>query len=106
MSVVPVKPVFGSSFLHKRFTPESVTEDIYKLLKDGGCNAIDIGRIAKGIEEWIGKTGGGKRFYIDSKTPGGLAPGTSTKTGIVQHAKEIHDFLGVEGKVHTLIPRQ
>jgi len=99
MSTVPIKPVFGGTYLHKRFAPESVTEDIYKRLEEGGCNTIDIGRIATGIEEWIGKTGGGKRFYIDGKTPGGIAPGTSTRTGILQHAKELHDFLGVEGKV-------
>lgn len=99
MSTTPVRPIFGGTFLHQKFTPESATEDIYNRLEAGSCTHIDIGHIAKGIEEWIGKTGGGKRFYIDSKTPGGLAPGTSNRAGILQHARELHEFLVIEGKV-------
>lgn len=99
MSTTPVRPIFGGTFLHRKFTPESATEDIYNRLEAGSCTHIDIGHIAKGIEEWIGKTGGGKRFYIDSKTPGGLAPGTSNRAGILQHARELHEFLVIEGKV-------
>ncbi|KAJ7770119.1 aldehyde reductase [Mycena metata] len=76
--------------------PKISIEKVYKLLKEGGVDTIDTGRIYGVSEEWIGKTGGGKRFTIDSKTPGGLIPGSSTGETIPQHAKETVERLGVD----------
>ncbi|KAJ7314972.1 NADP-dependent oxidoreductase domain-containing protein [Mycena albidolilacea] len=71
-------------------------EKAYKLLEEGGCDTIDTVRLYGSSEEWIGKTGGGKRFTIDSKTPGGFAPGTSTSDTIPQFAEETVERLGVK----------
>ncbi|KAF7354741.1 Aldehyde reductase [Mycena sanguinolenta] len=84
MTTSPVKIVFGGAAI------------VYQLLERGGCSAIDTARAYPGSEEWMGKTGAGKRFTIDSKTPGGFAPGTSTGETIPQHAKETVERLCVE----------
>ncbi|KAJ7768959.1 hypothetical protein B0H16DRAFT_1716157 [Mycena metata] len=47
-------------------------------------------------EASIEKTGGGKRFTIDTKTEGGFIPGGSTSETIPQHAKNSVEVLGVD----------
>ncbi|KAJ7867727.1 aldehyde reductase [Mycena olivaceomarginata] len=93
-----VKAVFGGySFgTAKSFPDEESIEKVYKLLEEGGCDTIDTARLYGDSEEWMGKTGAGKRFIIDSKTPGGFVPGTSTGAGILQHAKETVERLQVQ----------
>ena len=44
----------------------------------------------------MGKTHAGDTFVIDSKTPGGFIAGESTGSGILQHAKETIERLGVK----------
>ncbi|KAJ7032122.1 aldehyde reductase [Mycena alexandri] len=78
------------------FPDEESIEKLYKLLEAGGVDTIDTARAYGPSEEWIGKTGGGKRFIIDSKTPGGFIPGSSTGKTIPQHAKETVQRLGVD----------
>ena len=93
-----LKPVFGGGPIGegKDFATVPVVEELYKLLKEGGCDIIDTARLYSNSEEWIGKTGGGDQFIIDSKTPGGFVPGGSTSSGILQHAKETVERLGVK----------
>jgi aryl-alcohol dehydrogenase-like predicted oxidoreductase len=97
MTSNPVKAVFGGApigpGLSLAFVDEDSIEKAYKL-EEGGCDTIDTARLYGSSEEWIGKTGGGKRFTIDSKTPGGFAPGTSTSETIPQLAKETVERLG------------
>ncbi|KAF7354792.1 Aldo-ket-red domain-containing protein [Mycena sanguinolenta] len=96
MTSKSVKIVFGGGAgMAKIFPDEESIEKVYQLLEQGNCDTIDTARFYSGSEEWIGKTGAGKRFTIDSKTPGGLAPGTSTAETIPQHAKETVERLGV-----------
>ncbi|KAJ7723356.1 NADP-dependent oxidoreductase domain-containing protein [Mycena olivaceomarginata] len=100
MTSNPVKAVFGGTpigpGLSLAFVDEDSIEKAYKLLEEGGCDTVDTARLYGSSEEWIGKTGGGKRFTIDSKTPGGFAPGTSTSETIPQLAKETVERLGVK----------
>ncbi|KAJ7819935.1 aldehyde reductase [Mycena olivaceomarginata] len=94
-----VKAVFGGAPIGagKSFPDEESIEKAYKLLEEGGCDTIDTARLYDNSEEWLGKTGAGKRFTIDSKTPGGFGgPGTSTSVTIPQHAKETAERLGVK----------
>ncbi|KAJ6551467.1 aldehyde reductase [Mycena capillaripes] len=93
-----VKAVFGGYPIgpDKDFPNEESIERVYKLLDEGGCNTIDTARLYGNSEEWMGKTGAGKRFIIDSKTPGGFIPGGSTGEAIPQHARETVERLGVE----------
>ncbi|KAJ6561912.1 NADP-dependent oxidoreductase domain-containing protein [Mycena capillaripes] len=92
-----VKAVFGGFPIGppKYFPDEESIEKVYKLL-EGGCDTIDTARIYTNSEEWLGKTAAGKRFVIDTKTPGGYVPGGSTSEGIPQHAKESVELLGVD----------
>ncbi|KAJ7829181.1 aldehyde reductase [Mycena olivaceomarginata] len=87
-----VKAVFGGAPigpgpLGGSFNDEASIEQVYKLLEEGGCDTIDTARIYGDSE--VG-------FTIDSKTPGGFGPGTSTGEGILQHAKETVERLQVK----------
>ena len=98
MSAKGVKIVFGGGPIGegKAFPDASTIEELYKLLEEGGCGTIDTARLYSNSEEWIGKTRGGDKFIIDSKTPGGFVVGGSTSTNILQHAKETVERLGVK----------
>ncbi|KAK7017692.1 NADP-dependent oxidoreductase domain-containing protein [Favolaschia claudopus] len=93
-SAAPVKAIVGGyAFGHPKSFPDVESIDkAYKLLKELGCDNIDTARVYGKSEEWLGKTGAGKLFTIDTKTPGGAIPGTSTREGIMQH---ITDSLGL-----------
>ncbi|KAJ6561905.1 NADP-dependent oxidoreductase domain-containing protein [Mycena capillaripes] len=98
MTSTHVKAVFGGAPIgaDKYFPDEESIEKVYKLLEEGGCDTIDTARLYGNSEEWLGKTAAGKRFIIDTKTPGGFVPGSSTGESIPQHAKESVERLGVE----------
>ncbi|KAK7063691.1 aldehyde reductase [Favolaschia claudopus] len=91
-----VKLVCGGGGLPDQFPTEEITEKMYQLLEAAGCTTIDTGRAYGKSEEWLGQTGAGKRFTIDTKTPGGLTPGGSTSDTIPQHAKESVERLKVK----------
>ncbi|KAJ6457376.1 NADP-dependent oxidoreductase domain-containing protein [Mycena sanguinolenta] len=99
-----VKAVFGGYPIGpgKYFPDEETIEKAYQLLEEGGCDTIDTARIYGDSEEWLGKTGAGKRFAIDSKAPGGFVPGSSTGETIPQLAKETVDRLGTNVDVYYL----
>ncbi|KAK7048698.1 aldehyde reductase [Favolaschia claudopus] len=100
MSSYFVKPIFGGFPFGlsdgKTFRDVESTEKVYKLLEEAGCDTIDTARVYGDSEEWLGKTGAGERFTLDTKTPGGFYPGSSTGDGILQHAKESIGLLGVK----------
>lgn len=93
-----IKPIFGGGPIGegKDYPSVPIIEELYQLLQEGGCNTMDTGRLYSNSEEWIGKTNGGDHFTIDSKTPGGFISGGSDSTGILQHAKETVERLGVK----------
>ncbi|KAF7347297.1 Aldehyde reductase [Mycena venus] len=98
MATKSIKAVFGGAPVGagKSFPDEESIEQVYKLLEEGGCDTIDTARLYGNSEEWLGKTNAGKRFTIDSKTPGGFVAGSSTSETIPQHAKETLERLGVK----------
>jgi aflatoxin B1 aldehyde reductase len=93
-----LKLIFGGGPIGegKDFTEDAEIQELYRTLKDVGIETMDTARLYGNSEEWIGKTQGGDHFVIDTKTPGGFIPGTSTSAGIVQHAKESVERLGVK----------
>ncbi|KAJ7173209.1 aldehyde reductase [Mycena filopes] len=98
---IPPKLVFGGGAIgpnpvNPYFPDEASIKEVYRLLEAGGVDSIDTARLYGPSEEWIGKTGGGKRFTIDTKTPGGFIPGDSTGESIPVHAKESVGRLGVD----------
>ncbi|KAK7042067.1 aldehyde reductase [Favolaschia claudopus] len=98
MSTPHVKAVFGGFSIGpgQYFSDEENIKKIYDLLEKGGCDTIDTARLYGRSEEFMGRTGAGGRFTIDSKTPGGIIPGGSTGEGILQHAKESVERLKVK----------
>lgn len=100
-----VKLLFGGFAIGytEGFSDEASLEQVYKLLEQVGIDTIDTARAYGTSEEWLGKTGAGKRFILDSKTTGGFGPGGSTAEGIPQHAKETVERLGV-AQVRDLVP--
>ncbi len=103
-----LKPVFGGGPIGegKDFPDMPIIEELYKLLREGGCDIIDTSRLYSNSEEWIGKTHGGDQFIIDSKTPGGFIAGGSNSAGILQHAKETVERLGVKNVSDWRIGRE
>ena len=104
-----IKPIFGGEPIGvaKPFTTVPEIEELYNLLKEAGCDTIDTARLYGDSEEWIGKTGGGDHFTIDSKTPGGFVPGSSTSAGILRHATETVERLRVKSVINPLrVPRR
>ncbi|KAJ7822276.1 aldehyde reductase [Mycena olivaceomarginata] len=94
-----VKAVFGGysigpakSFPDEREYRQGVQAAGGRRLRHDRHRAISTATRRSGWE----KTGAGKRFIIDSKTPGGFVPGTSTGAGILQHAKETVERLQVQ----------
>ncbi|KAJ7174871.1 aldehyde reductase [Mycena filopes] len=93
----PPKLVFGGSFgPGNSFPDEESIARVYTLLEAAGVDKIDTARLYGPSEEWLGKTGAGTRFALDSKTPGGFVPGVSTGETIPQHAKETVERLMVD----------
>ncbi|KAJ7155135.1 NADP-dependent oxidoreductase domain-containing protein, partial [Mycena filopes] len=78
------------------FKDEESIAQVYTLLEQAGVTTIDTARLYGPSEEWMGKTGAGKRFIIDSKTPGGFIKGSSTSETIPQHAKDSVDRLKID----------
>ncbi|KAJ6520468.1 NADP-dependent oxidoreductase domain-containing protein [Mycena sanguinolenta] len=97
-----IKAVYGGGTIGRTFSEAESIEKVYKLLEEGGCNTIDTARLYGDSEEWLGKTGAGKRFVIDSKAPGGFIAGSSTGTTIPQFAKETVERLRTSVDVYYI----
>lgn len=68
-------------------TPDKVAVAMDVLLASG-VTTIDTARIYPGSEAALGQQEKRTSFTIDTKVPGGFAPGTAHKDTIVAHAKE------------------
>lgn len=93
-----VQTVFGGGSigaLGKFGAPEQAAEALESLLA-AGVGTIDTARIYPGSEEAIGKQEKRTQFTIDTKVPGGFAPGTAHKDIIVAHAKEALEKLNIK----------
>jgi aflatoxin B1 aldehyde reductase len=97
MSSTSIKPIFGAAQLGTtpKF-PDNVAEETFKVLEAAGCDTIDTTHDWPGSEAWLGKVKAGTRFTVNSKTPGGIVPGQSTATGVVEHARELAGYIGAE----------
>ena len=85
-----LKIVFGGAGfnnLSKYSTPEKV-EEMLKLLETEGVKAVDTAQVYGNSEELLGETDAASRFIIDTKYPGGLVPGESTKEIVIAAAEE------------------
>ncbi len=93
-----LKPVFGGGPIGegKDFPDVPSIEELYKLLKEGGCDIIDTAGQCSNSEERIKETHGGYQFSIDSKTPGDFTGGGSDSAGILLHAKQTVERHGVK----------
>ncbi|KAF1928316.1 aflatoxin B1 aldehyde reductase member 2 [Didymella exigua CBS 183.55] len=96
-----VKTVFGGGAFTRQGalgsfqTPEQIAEAMDALLA-AGVTTIDTARIYPGSEEQIGKQEKRTQFTIDTKVPGGFAPGTAHKDIIVAHAKEALEKVNIK----------
>jgi len=85
MSKESIKVAFGTA--GALFTDENAPE-IYKVLEEGGCKILDTAQLYSGKEEVIGRTGGAKKFIVDTKDVGGFVAKSATKDTIVQRGEE------------------
>lgn len=82
-------PVFGAYSIQESFREPSQQEEVYKILKEGGCNRIDNARIYHDAEDLMGETQAATKhgFIVDTKVAGGFSPGTATRQGVLDSAK-------------------
>ncbi|USP73031.1 hypothetical protein yc1106_00305 [Curvularia clavata] len=93
-----VKAVFGGYPLSDSSnfeTPEKRDQVVDVLLKNG-VTTIDTARIYPGSEEAIGKIPKRKEFAIDTKIPGGFAPGSASKEKVIEHMEESFARLNID----------
>jgi aflatoxin B1 aldehyde reductase len=96
-----VKTVFGGgSFMSQgalgAFNTHDKTAEAIDALLAAGVTTIDTARIYPGSEEQIGTQEKRTQFTIDTKVPGGFAPGTAHKDTIVAHAKEALEKVNIK----------
>ena len=91
MSKDSIKVVFGTA--GALFNDDNAPE-IYKALEAGGCGVLDTAQLYSGKEEVIGRTGGAKRFVIDTKEIGGFQAKSATKDTVIQRGEESIKKLG------------
>ncbi|KAI8814987.1 aldehyde reductase [Cladochytrium replicatum] len=85
------KIVFGANGVWSDLN-ETRAKEIFDLLEAGGIQVFDTARVYGSSEELIGKYSVGSRFVVDTKHPGGLAPGQS----IADVAKVSFDLLKLD----------
>ncbi|KAI8814990.1 NADP-dependent oxidoreductase domain-containing protein [Cladochytrium replicatum] len=77
-------------------TDDCPAKDIMELLDSAGIKVFDTARMYGSSEELIGKNSVGERFIVDTKHPGGLAPGGATRQSILDLAKTSFEFLKMD----------
>jgi aryl-alcohol dehydrogenase-like predicted oxidoreductase len=90
MANTNLKIVFGGAVFNNFSgfsTPEKV-EEVLKALETEGINVIDTARAYGTSEELLGHTNAASRFTVDTKYPGGLVPGESTKEIVIAAGEE------------------
>lgn len=93
MSKESIKVVFGTA--GALFNDDNAPE-IYKALEEGGCGVLDTAQLYTGKEEVIGRTGGAKRFVIDTKDVGGFEAKSATKDTVIKRGEESIKKLGTD----------
>ncbi|KAI8814989.1 NADP-dependent oxidoreductase domain-containing protein [Cladochytrium replicatum] len=86
------KIVFGANGVWS----EAQANETMDILEAAGVKAFDTARGYGSSEELIGKHSVGKRFVVDTKHPGGVAPGGATRQSILDLAKISFDFLKID----------
>lgn len=93
MSTESIKVVFGTA--GALFTDDNAPE-IYKALEAGGCKTLDTAQLYEGKEAVIGRTGGAKKFVVDTKEFGGFVAKSATKETVIQRGEESMKKLGTD----------
>lgn len=93
-----VKTVFGGATIQKTrgFKNVEELEEVFQVLKDNKVDTIDTAQIYGDSEGILGEAKAGSSFTIDTKVGGGFKPGTATKEGVVEIAKESLEKIGVD----------
>ena len=93
MSRESIKVVFGTA--GALFTDENAAA-IYKALEDGGCKVLDTAQLYEGKEALIGRTGGAKRFVVDTKEFGGFVARSANKAKVIERGEDSIQKLGTD----------
>ncbi|KAL3425223.1 aldehyde reductase [Phlyctema vagabunda] len=90
MAESKLKLVFGGGSIDSRFgfdSPDKL-QHFLDTLERLGIKTIDTAFIYGDSEELLGKQNAASRFVIDTKIPGGISPGSSTKENVIQIVNE------------------
>ena len=92
-----IKPVLGGGGFNpgRAFGDVEAIEEVFKILEQGNCNAIDTAALYGQSEELLGKAHAGDKFIIDTKTKGGFGgSGYATKEKVIEEAENSKKMLG------------
>ncbi|OQO06196.1 hypothetical protein B0A48_08784 [Cryoendolithus antarcticus] len=89
-----IKIAFGTGGFGRGFDTVEAVEEIYTILESHKVKILDTATLYAGSEELIGKTKGGSRFIIDTKSPNGVFGHAGGKEGIVENFKKSRKDLG------------
>ena len=93
-----IQTIFGGAQFQReaRFADPATLLKVFDALENAGVRKIDTAHIYGASEEILGQTGGGARFAIDTKAPGGLVQGSMTAQGVVGFAHRSKKLIDVE----------
>lgn len=93
-----VKVVFGGFTLSDSasFKTQDLRNEVLDILLENGVKNIDTARLYPGSEEAIGKLEKRKEFTIDTKLPGGFAPGHISKDQVIKDTQDSLDRVKID----------
>ena len=92
-----IKTAFGAGGVNsgRAFGEPGALDEVFKIMKEGGCEIIDTAALYGESEELLGKAGAASKFIIDTKTKGGFGgKGYATKEKVVEEGTNSKKMLG------------
>lgn len=100
-----IKTVFGAGGVNqgRAFGEPGALEEVFKIMKEGGCEIIDTAALYGDSERLLGEAHAGEKFTIDTKTKGGFGgQGYATKEKVVEEGTHSKKMLGSNVDVYYI----
>lgn len=92
-----IKTAFGSASVNpgRPFAEPGALDEVFKIMKEGGCEIIDTAALYGDSERLLGEAGAGSKFIIDTKAKGGFGgKGYATKEKVIEEGTNSKKLLG------------
>ena len=92
-----IKTVLGAGGVNqgRAFGEPGALDEIFKIMKEGGCKNIDTAQLYGDSERLLGEAHAGSQFTVDTKTKGGFpGKGYATKEKVIEEGADSKRKLG------------